>query len=236
MLDEHSLPQETERFLKKHWSAFLLGSIAPDAHHAAPEGVSRFTTHFFHYGAEIDPLAEVVMLRQNPMLDYKELGPSDHAAFVAGYLGHLAMDEVWAVEVVYRFFTGRWGDRVRRHFAFTSVIALMDQRDNARLPKDYYQILGAAEPANWLKFLPDDALVKWRDRITSQIKPGGVSETLPILARTIYSGYDDLVDMLNRPERLQSELWDHFPQADIEEKETAAYAHMRHVIIEYLQH
>lgn len=236
LLAEHSLPQDTEDFLKRYWGAFLLGSIAPDAHHAVPSlKVSRTTTHFFDYGPVVDPPAEKLLLEQNPELRLDNLETAEHAAFVAGYLGHLAMDEVWAVEVVHRFATGSWSDRPRRHFAFTTLLALMDRRDLALLPPDYHILLQSATPHGWLAFLPDAALIEWRDRIAAQLAPEGVPETLPILARTIYSGYDDLVDMLGRPQRLQAELWAHFPQAEATAKEAIAYAHMQRVIMDYLQ-
>jgi hypothetical protein len=236
LLDEHSLPRPAEDLLRQHWAAFLLGSIAPDAHHMVDAfNVNRVTTHFFDYGPQVEPPAEAVLLGNYPELQFDQLGTGAHAAFVAGYLGHLAMDEVWAVEVVHRFAIGRWDDRRRRHFAFTTLIALMDQRDYALLPNDYHAILSGAEPNGWLPFLPDYALVAWRDRIVTQLVPTGIPETLPILARTIYSGYDDLVDMLNQPQRMQDELWAHFPQAEAEGKEAAAYAHMQRVIIDYLR-
>lgn len=236
LLDDSSVSDRVKQFLREQWGAFLLGNIVPDAHHMVPSReVQRVTTHFFDYGPVVDPPAGQVMLTRFPELKNKSISDPQQMAFVAGYLAHLAVDEVWAVEVVYRFIAGNWLERRRRHFAFTTLLALMDGRDYSQISHDYHHTLSTTTPQDWLPFLPDYAIIAWRDRIAAQIKPGGQPETLHILGRTVYSGYEDLLDMINQPERLESELWRYFPQSLAAEKEQLAYDHMRTVIENYLQ-
>ncbi len=236
LLDDPRLAPSAVSLLRQELPAFLLGNIAPDAHHAAHSSdIRRETTHFFHYAPRLDPLATIKMLQDYPSLLSQQVVDPSRRVFLAGYLAHLAIDEVWATDVVHRFFHSEWGDRRTRHFAFTALIAILDRRDFERMPSGYYDILRRAEPKQWLPFLPDNALSKWRDVVVEQIQPGGRPETLLILGRTVYSDYQDLADMVNSPQRQAAELWLHFPQEQVLSIENTAYEHMLRVVCDYLQ-
>ncbi|PJF43569.1 MAG: hypothetical protein CUN55_08435 [Phototrophicales bacterium] len=236
LLDDERLPVAAKGVLLQELPSFLLGNVAPDAHHMAKDqGVRRETTHFYHYAPQIDPLATVKILQDYPQLSATQIQRLDHRVFVAGYLAHLAIDEIWATEVVYPFWFGEWGDRQQRHFAFTSLMALLDKRDYERMPSGFYDLLQRAEPDHWLPFLPDEALCKWRDVIVDQIRPNGTPQTLKILGQTVYSGYQDLADMVNSPQRQEIELWSHFPKERVASVEHEAYEHMLRVVCDYLQ-
>lgn len=236
LLEDERLSSDARSVLRQELPAFLLGNIAPDAHHMAhTTDIRRETTHFYDYAPVIDPLATVKILQDFPGLQPQYIQNPSQRVFVAGYLAHLAVDEIWATEIVHPFWFGEWGDRRTRHFAFTALVALLDTRDFERMPSGYYDLLGRAKPNDWLPFLPDDALIKWRDVIIEQIQPGGVPETLMILGRTVYSGYQDLVDMVNSPQRQSAELWSNFPEARAAAVENDAYEHMLRVVCDYLQ-
>ena len=235
LIEDPQLSEKEKTFLSRYWGAFLLGNIVPDAHHMVMSSVvNRYATHFFQYGPKIDPLAEARMLQLHPELHFAAISDPEHVAFVAGYLAHLAVDEMWAVEVVNRFYTEAWLDAQRRHFAFSALLAVMDGRDYAKIPENTYLILREVQPQDWLAFLPDYAIVAWRNRIARQIAPDGEPETLIILGRTVYSGYENLYDMVNSSQRLQDELWQYFSEEKAREKEQLAYEHMRHVVKSYL--
>lgn len=234
LIDDPVLSTPQRAFLTHHWGAFLLGNIAPDAHHETTT-LKREDTHFFAYTPKVEPLAEDAMLAAHPQLAFADLGETAQAAFLAGYLAHLAVDEVWCEQVVMAFAAApEWGDRQYRHFLFTSLMCLIDERDFKCLPAAHHAAMSIIEPNGWLPFLPDAALIGWRDVVARQIQPGGVRETLEMMGRIVYVGYDGLVALLNSPERLQSELWDRFTQARLDDAEEACYQHMRHVVCTYL--
>lgn len=236
LMQDERLSSSAHELLDANYAAFLLGNIAPDAHHMEHSSdIRRETTHFFDYAPQIDPLGTAQMLIAHPTLRSAAVTSDAQRVFLAGYLAHLAVDELWAMDVVVRFWHAEWGDRRTRHFAFTSLIAMLDKRDYLRMPTGYDQILRSATPNKWLPFLSDYALEQWRDVVANQIAPDGQPETLAILGRTVYSGYHDLVDMVNSPQRQEAELWHYFPQAEVEAIEQNTYEHMLRVVCDYLQ-
>lgn len=227
LLNDPALENEHRERLSRSWGAFLLGSIAPDAHHQDP-AVHRADTHFFHYQATIEPPPEQVMLQH-----YPELAQTDdpqQAAFIAGYLSHLAMDIRWTEDVFIPHF---WRRDHNRHLAFVALLSIRDQQAYERLPSQQAAQLRDIKPANWLPFLSDEALIMWRDIIAGQLN--GEPLTLQVLGRVVHVGYAGLVSLLDAPDRLQKQLWDYYTPAQLAEYEALEYQHMRRVVCTYLQ-
>ena len=234
LINDPILSSDHRRFLAEYWGAFLLGNIIPDAHKEV-DGLKRQDTHFFAYVPKIDPPAEQAMLAAYPDLSVGQLGDTAHAAFIAGYLAHLAVDEIWCEDIIFPYFHEvEWADTETRHFMFIVLLTLMDGRDYDCLPPDIYHDIESVEPYRWLPFLPDSAIIAWRDRIAVQLQPDGVRETLHILGGIVKPGYAGLVEILNSPQRLQTELWDRLPLEKAAEVEEKAYQRMMAVVQDYL--
>src|SRR5436190_432123 len=114
LMGDASFPENHKALLQAAWGPFLLGSIAPDAR--VSSGISRVDTHFFDYTPVIDPPPVVTMLARHPYLKREHLENSDQLAFVAGYVAHLAMDEVWSANLLYPAFIAdsAWAPKATR--------------------------------------------------------------------------------------------------------------------------
>lgn len=235
LIDDPLLSSAQRDFLHKHWGDFLLGNISPDAHHKT-QSLRRVDTHFFEYGEKVSPLAEDVLLDTYPNLGLAELGLGSNAAFIAGYLAHLAVDEIWYEEVILRFaLEPDWGSQKDRHFLFVSLMCVVDKRDFERLPSTQYADLAASQMNDYLPFMEDSAICAWRDMVVNQIQPGGERETLEIMGRVVEAGQEQLTQFVNSPERLETQLWSRFSLTQLHAAEELAYQHMRQVVCNYLK-
>lgn len=234
LIDDSALSSEHRTFLSEYWGAFLLGNIIPDAHKEAGN-LKRQDTHFFAYSPTIDPSAEQTMLATHPSLTLQKLGKTAQSAFVAGYLAHLAVDEVWCEDIIFPYFhTIEWADTQTRHFIFITLLTIMDIRDYHSLSETIYLDIADVEPYQWLLFLPDKAITAWRDIIARQLEPDGSSETLNILGKIVQPGYDGLAALVNSPQKLDTELWSRIPKETAAKAEEKAYQRMLDVVSVYL--
>lgn len=218
--------------LNRQRPAFLLGSIAADARVEA--GTPRAATHFYHYVQEMDDTPPWrVMMETHPNL----WTPKDeaHAAFIAGYVHHLAMDEIWSRRMVAPHFVGGlWGDKHQRFVMLHVILIVMDERDEKKLEAWQAEALGHAVPRQWLKFLPDANLTNWRDLIYQQIAQGGHSQTLEIFGSRAGLTPLELRALLDSPRRMDEALWQHISQAYLAEVEVEMYAHCVSQLTHYL--
>src|SRR5438876_11109177 len=107
MIADPIVPDSVRATLHADWGAFLLGSIAPDAR--VSSGIERANTHFFEYQPVVEPSAISAMFSRFPELTHPALSDATHAAFVAGYAGHLVMDQVWCTDFLFPvFYNGTW--------------------------------------------------------------------------------------------------------------------------------
>src|SRR5262245_50696408 len=96
LLRDEDLSPDIRSALKDDSSAFLLGSIAADA--LSGGGGERSDTHFYFYDQPIARAPWRVMLEQFPALN--PAANSTQRAFLAGYVAHLAVDELWTMEML----------------------------------------------------------------------------------------------------------------------------------------
>ncbi len=214
--------QPTPPILTQHTGAFLLGSVVADAHGIA--GLSREDTHFYAYDKPMEAAPWRVMLRRNPTLH----DPRDDAAraFVAGYVLHLSMDEWFSRELLRPYFgMGQWGDRYSRFYMLHILLSWMDERDQVLLESAFNHTLSVVTVDDWLPFLPADALIAWRDLMWRQLKPGGVSETLAIMAPRVSKQPDDLRATLDDADHMRRDLWANVPPPDLARIEAAMNAY-----------
>ncbi len=212
-----------------HLGPFLFGNVAPDARVSG--GVARGETHFFEYQLPITPPQET-LFAEHPSLRH---AAGAQRAFVAGYIAHLAMDAVWAEDMLFaHFYHQDWESREHGYIMLHVLLCALDAEAEGQWPPQYGVALAEAEPADWLPFMSDEALAAWREVIGRQVRPGGHSETIEVLGQRVPIGPAGVRDILNDAERMQHEIWRRVPPsliADIREK---MYAAMREVVSDYL--
>jgi hypothetical protein len=230
LLRDESIPASVRDLLHAEQGAFLLGSVAPDAR--VGSGVAREDTHFYLYGEQITEPPWRVMMARFPSL----LRPhSDaHRGFVAGYVAHLSVDEIWSRRMVGPHFAGReWGDRAFRFYMLHIILIYMDERDLSLLEGWQPAALRSARPAGWLPFAGDDDLRSWQKLIYDQIKASGESRTLEIFGGRIGRQPADMRAFLDAPEQMQRGLWDHIAPSLLAEVEREMYNHARQQLMIY---
>jgi hypothetical protein len=109
---------------------------------------------------------------------------SDQAAFLAGYLSHLWLDQAWVAAIFEPFFgpdvrRGPFRERLTEH---NVLRARLDREAYGTLRADLGEILGASAPDQWLPCIPEEALRRWRDHLADQLKPGGRLQTVVVFA------------------------------------------------------
>jgi hypothetical protein len=224
LLVDDKLPAAVRAAIERDLPAFLLGNIAADARIAG--GVAREATHFFAYDRPIVQHPWRVMLAQHPSLSSPH--SSAQRAFLAGYVAHLSLDELWSLEMVRpRFGNGTWGDRHQRFLMLHVILIYMDMRDYAMLENWQRKTLCMAAPNGWTPFLSDPALADWRDFIGGQLAPEGSSQTLQVFGERINVSPETLGSILADPQRIQQELWDHVPYRFLLGVESHMYDHAR---------
>jgi hypothetical protein len=213
-----------------HLGAFLLGNVAPDAR--VSSGLKRAQTHFFEYAAKVNPPAGEAMLAAHPQL---RTAKGEQRAFVAGYLAHLAMDVIWTEELLFpHFYVRDWGDQMTRYEILHVLLCYLDARDYRRWGQGYGEALAVAQPHDWLPFLPDGDLASWRDVIAQQVCGECESATLSVLGARVTIGEGGLRAILDNPQRMQAELWDHVPLSLVNEVEEKMYLAMKQQLIDYV--
>lgn len=235
LITDASLPGSIHDLLRAEWGAFLLGSIAPDAR--VSSGISRADTHFFEYRPVIDPPPAVAMLNRYPELRRAALQDTAKAVFIAGYVGHLAMDEIWCTQLLFPCFVeaNGWQPQEERNLALHLLLGYLDERDRTQIPEIDYPALTSASPDHWLPFIGDEALAGWRDLIASQLAPGAASQTLEILGKRVAVPAARLAQYVGSPTEMHARLWAHVPPEQIPIIEEAMYRATLRTVIDYLR-
>lgn len=230
LLDDDQLPNALRAALLNEKPAFLLGNIAADAR--INGDMNREDTHFYAYDKGITDHPWRVMVQQNPGL----LFPTNAAqrAFVAGYVAHLSIDEIWSLKMLGPHFAGReWGTRSFRFLMLHILLIYMDERDYHLLQHWQSESLSQAEPARWLMFMNDSVLTGWRDIIGNQLKPKGNSQTLEVLGQRINMSPAELQAILTSSNKMQSDLWDNISREVLATVESEMYQHAREQLCVY---
>ena len=164
---------------------FILGSISPDVEKSYQKSREQFHFAPLSFGSVGDGV--IGLFEKHP---YLESRVSDQTrAFVAGYVSHLILDEVWIVEMFRPWFgnsavfedraLGLVYDRAMQleldrhvHSTIGSVVSLLEQ---ATAPVD-------------VNFIPDDTLNDWRCFVVKLVGAGFTWDRLRFMARRIAAG------------------------------------------------
>lgn len=230
LLVDEQLPATIRAAIMAEKPAFLLGNIAADAR--VNGDLNREDTHFYAYDKGIHDHPWRVMAQRNPNL----LMPvsSSQRAFVAGYVAHLSIDEIWSLNMLGPHFAGReWGSRSFRFLMLHILLIYMDERDYQQLQAWQYECLHASQPEGWLPFMNDSILIGWRDLVGNQLPPAGHSQTLEVLGRRIDKHPDELRAILTSPEQMQTDLWANISPDLLATVEGDMYRHAREQLCVY---
>ncbi|NDJ54213.1 MAG: zinc dependent phospholipase C family protein [Chloroflexi bacterium] len=172
-------------------AAFYLGAISPDVRIVSRQ--SRVATHFFDIPNQSGVQAQDEMLRQWPNL--RELADSEpiRAAFVAGYITHLVMDQVWLDDIVMPslFINGqRWGTSHPNWRLYSILMTYLEYRADRLVPDHVIDAMAGAQPDHWLPFVDDAYLEAWRDGCAQRIRTGG-----PQGVSTMFAASNDMTPM-----------------------------------------
>jgi hypothetical protein len=227
------LPPAVNALLKAQRGPFLLGHTAPDVQTVS--GQTREETHFYSILRTAERPAHEMLFVTHPALAHAEALPSAQAAFVAGYIAHLLLDELWLDDVFFRYFAGQeWGTPRERSFLHNVLRTWMDRHDLRRLNGSIPAALREAEPHRWLPFVGDEHLRAWRDWLVEQLGPGQAVQTAEVFARRMDVPVAEMEIILRSPQRMEEHVFSHIPRAALRSFHDAGYARSVDLLNRYL--
>jgi len=215
ILGGDALPAAVRRLLIQHRGPFLLGNTAPDVQTVS--GQRREETHFYAIApprqGERRRAAHEALFATHPALARADLLPPARAAFVAGYVAHLLLDELWLDDIFWPYFLQDWAPWPERAFLHNVLRTWMDRQDQQRLNGTVALALQEAEPQSWLPFAGDEHLRAWRDWLVEQLGPGHSVQTAEIFARRMGVPATEVEAVLSSPQQMDDRVFRRIPQA-----------------------
>jgi hypothetical protein len=221
------LPPATRRLLTQQRGPFLLGNTAPDVQTVS--GQTRDATHFYSIprtlslrGERSNPAHEA-LFAAHPRLAHAELLPLARVAFVAGYIAHLLLDELWLDDIFLRYFLPDWAPWRERAFLHNVLRTWMDRQDQQRLNGSVCTALRKAEPQGWLPFVNDEHLRAWRDWLIEQFGPGQGVQTAEVFAQRMGVPVAEVEAVLRSPRQMEERVFRHVPRAALQSFHDTGY-------------
>jgi hypothetical protein len=234
VLADPALPPVAREVLAAQRGAFWFGTIAPDVQTVS--GQTREATHFFTLPPTDTRPAHQILFAAHPALAHAHSLTRAQAAFMAGYVSHLALDELWIAQVFIPSFgpEAEW-DTFRERLLIHNVLRTwLDQRDQSRLGDDVSGTLARVEPRRWLPFVSDLYLRLWRDEIAAELAPGATIRTVEVFAERLHVPPAEFHRMLESPAELQQRVLIHIPLGCVDKFYADARAVSVRLIAEYL--
>jgi hypothetical protein len=236
ILASPTLPEAMRTWLDKDEivrGAFFFGHIAPDVQVVSRQ--PRETTHFFSLPPTNRRPAYERMLAAHPSLVQPSALPATQAAFLAGYMAHLLLDERWVREIFSPVFgPGQtWADRRERFLRHNLLRAWLTRRDLPLLQDGVGDLLRQARPDGWLPFAADADLCRWRDLVADQFEPGAAIRTVEVFANRARIPDAEFLALL-KPDVMEKHVFNRIPLAELDEFHARATDHAHHLIVSYL--
>jgi hypothetical protein len=223
---------------------FLFGSIAPDV--SAVSDLSRADTHFFYlHLPNLKPSPQVMLERYPNLAKPSEMRPFE-AIFLAGYLSHILIDEMWIKSIFRPYFSfnlrfiqkgnlqsQRASDK-RRKLLHNVLRTYIDREDFRSLGEDTLRSLRACNAKGLLPFVRDEDLQAWLDLVCEQLTPGADVKTIDIFAERMGVPSSEVEAVLSSPKVLQEEIFDRLPLSKLEEFRREAVKRSLDLIKNYL--
>ena len=229
------LSDQTAHLLGQAWPAFYLGNVAPDFQTICD--VPREVAHFYELPPAPGVEAHQVLVEQYPELaDAAEL-PLAHALFIAGYRAHLLLDLCWYWEVLIPYFVEaeNWPvDHRQRFLVHNTLLTFLDKQAFDKLPPAADATLAAASPRQWLPFTGDGELIRWRDMLVQQLRPGGTTATIAIYAERMNMKPDQFAANLDDPQWMAENVFHKVPLEKVQAIITDGMEQSVELITDYL--
>jgi len=231
----NGLPPPVSEALCAEEPAFLLGCIAPDAQTVT--GQAREDTHFFHVPFRDAVPAARHLFDAYPALARPAALPRPQAVFLAGYMTHLALDELWIKDVFEPIFGSRapWGMFVERLYLHNALRSHLDATDLRRLPVSAAATLRSARPRGFCPFITDETLLHWRDLIAEQLSPGQASRTVEVFAERMGANPHAFAALVASPKEMQRRIYGRLPDGLLEQYYRSGLALCQEVLQRYWQ-
>jgi hypothetical protein len=226
------LPPPIRRLLIQQHGPFLLGNTAPDVQTVS--GQTRDETHFYSIPRTTDRPAHETLFETHPQLTRTESLPPAQIAFVAGYIAHLVLDELWLDHVFLRHFRGGWGDRRERAFLHNVLRTWMDRQDQRRLNGNVSAALRQTRPQGWLPFVADEHLQTWRDWLVEQLAPGRSVQTAEVFAQRMGVSAAEMEAVLRSPQQMEERVFSHISRAALQSFHDIGYERSVALTNEYI--
>lgn len=222
ILHDSDLSVAVRRTLRSQRGAFYLGNTAPDVQTVS--GQARDGTHFYSVPRTSTRPAYEALFDAYPGLAHPWDLPPGQATFIAGYIAHLEVDEVWLDEVFIPHFVEQdWGTRHERLFTHNVLRTWMDREAYARLNSDVVEALREAEPQGWLPFAEDEHVRMWRDWLVEQLEPGNALQTAEVFAERMGVTAIELESIITSSEQMQKQIFRHVSRGVLESFEAISY-------------
>jgi hypothetical protein len=201
----NDLSPTASHLLTQQRGPFLLGNTAPDVQTIS--GQARIETHFYTLPrVSTRPAYEELFVAHPALAHAGELEPAQ-AAFIAGYIVHLLLDELWLDEIFLRYFCGDDTTRQEQAFLHNILRTWMDTQDQARLNGNVTTPLQEAIPQDWLPFIQDADLHIWRNWLVEQLGPGRNTQTAEVFARRMGISAQEMKAILQSPEQMKQRIF-----------------------------
>ncbi len=234
ILEDASLPASVQQLLRSEVPAFLLGNTAPDVQTLS--GQPREATHFFEVPMRDRRPARDRMFAAWPELSYaSELAPN-RRAFLAGYLCHLLLDQLWIGNLFEPVFgpDATWGTFPERLYLHNVLRVYLDRQLVPNLPEGIAGWLRHAQPMAWLPFVTDGHLHAWRDFLAGQLEPGASNKTVEVFAARMGRDPSDFDALLASPADLERRLFSRVSRDDLARFRAEGLAGSLRMIADYV--
>jgi len=222
ILHRDHLPPAVRRLLIQQRGPFLLGHTAPDVQTVS--GQARDETHFYTIPPTSDRPAHETLFAAHPQLAHAGPLPPAQAAFVAGYIAHLLLDELWLTDIFQRYFLWDWGPRGERMFLHNVLRTWMDRQDQPRLNGSLIIALRRTRPQGWLPFVGDEHLEAWRDWLVEQLVPGHTVRTAEVFAQRMGVPVAQVETVLSSSQQMEERVFRRVPRSALQAFHDVGYA------------
>lgn len=225
-------PARVSRLLNEQRGAFLLGQTGPDVQTVS--GQARDETHFYAIPRTSRRPAYQALFAAHPRLARVDELPPPQVAFIAGYIAHLTLDEIWLEDVFLRYFAGDRETWRERAFAHNVLRTWMDAQARRRLDQAVTAALRSAEPDDWLPFVADVHIRRWRDWLIEQLTPGHHAQTAEVFAQRMGVSAAEIEAVLRAPEQMEARVFRRIPRAALQTFHDAGQARSVALIKRYV--
>jgi hypothetical protein len=232
ILHRGDFPPAVRRLLIQQRGPFLLGNTAPDVQTVS--GQTREETHFYTIPPTSDRPAYETLFAAHPQLAHARSLPPAQAAFVAGYVAHLLLDELWLTDIFQRYFLWDWGPQRERIFLHNVLRTWMDRQDQPRLNGSLIVALRGARPQGWLPFVVDEHLEAWRDWLVEQLVPGHTVRTAEVFAQRMGVPVAQVEIVLSSPQQMEERVFRRVPRSALQAFHDIGYARSVALVDRYL--